>query len=121
MQLLFEASDEGDGEGLGLIRGRVTRLATTRIPHMGWSPIEPIEPDEWASAGRPCPSAVYYAHSFACRPIDSAVVLATTTIDGDRFPAIVRAKRAIGCQFHPEKSSDEGVRLLGVLACEVIA
>ncbi len=121
MQLLFEGSDEGEGLGIGVLAGRVTKLRTPRAPHMGWSPIEPASAEEWQRAERPLPSAVYYAHSFACRPTSDESIVATTTIEGDRFPAIVRSRNAIGCQFHPEKSSDEGVALLGALVREVLA
>lgn len=115
MQLLFDASDEGEGEGLGVFAGRVTRLKTPRTPHMGWSP---IVPDAGAPAW-PWPSSVYYAHSFACRAVDARDVVATTTLEGDTFPAVVRKHRAVGCQFHPEKSSREGVALLGAILREV--
>lgn len=115
MQLLFESSEEGDGEGLGLFAGRVTKLRSPRTPHMGWSPIRPAEggPD-W-----PWPAAVYYAHSFACRAGDPRDVVATTSLEGDTFPALVRRGNVVGCQFHPEKSSREGVALLGAIVREV--
>jgi len=59
----------------------------------------------------PLPIA-YYANSFVCRPEDSSTVIAWSEHEGDRFPAAVRAGSAIGVQFHPEKSSTAGVRLL---------
>jgi glutamine amidotransferase len=58
------------------------------------------------------PTSVYFAHSYACRPVDPSVVLAETTLEGDTFPAIVRTGNCVGFQFHPEKSSHEGVELL---------
>ncbi len=115
MQLLFESSEEGEGEGLGVFEGRVTRLGTTRSPHMGWSPLAP-------SGGAPAwawPPAVYYAHSFACRPARGDVVLATTDLVEDRVVAVVRRDRVVGCQFHPEKSSREGVALLASILREI--
>ena len=116
MQLLFEGSDEGPGAGLGVVAGRVTRLSTPRTPHTGWSPIAPAS--NWP-AGWPVPGAVYYAHSFACRPAHADSTLASTTVVGDRFPAIVRAARAVGMQFHPEKSSDEGAALLAAVLATI--
>jgi glutamine amidotransferase len=110
MQLLFESSEEAAGEGLGFFAGPVTRLAARRTPHMGWSHLERGQLDV------PLPEAVYYAHSFACRPTEEGVVLATSTVEEDRFAAMVRKKQTIGCQFHPEKSSRPGVELLGALA-----
>jgi glutamine amidotransferase len=116
MQLFFDESDEGPGRGLGVMSGRVTRLRTARLPHMGWSPVLPRP----GAPAWPWPSAVYYAHSFAVRPADPAVVLAETELDGDRFPAIVRAGSTVGCQFHPEKSSAEGTSLLGAIVRSVV-
>lgn len=112
MQLLFEASDEGDGAGLGVIEGRVERLRAMRVPQIGWNSVEP-EPTHASSVAPP--SMVYYANSFACRPVDQSVVVAWTTHEADRFPAVVRAGTAVGVQFHPEKSSADGVRFLRAL------
>jgi glutamine amidotransferase len=109
MQLLFDASDEGAGEGLGIIPGRVSRLTATRVPQIGWNalldardPLLELAPIEMA----------YYANSFVCRPIDDSSVVAWSEHESDRFPAVVRAGTALGVQFHPEKSSAAGVRFL---------
>ena len=110
MQLLFDASDEGGGAGLGVIPGRVTRLEAQRVPQIGWNDVIPMD-DEPLFAEAPLPIA-YYANSFVCRPADERAVIAWTTHEGDRFPAAVRAGRAVGVQFHPEKSSAQGVRFL---------
>jgi glutamine amidotransferase len=110
MQLLFDGSDEGTGEGLGVIPGRVTRLRAVRVPQIGWNGVEPL-PNEPLFAEAPVPM-VYYANSYVCRPADPRVVTAWTEHEGDRFPAAVRAGRAVGVQFHPEKSSMQGVRFL---------
>jgi imidazole glycerol-phosphate synthase subunit HisH len=110
MQLLFDASDEGVGSGLGVIPGRVGRLRAARVPQIGWNAIEPVGTDELFAAA-PLPMA-YYANSFVCRPHDASFVTAWTQHEDDRFPAVVRAGRAIGVQFHPEKSSAPGLRFL---------
>ena len=110
MQLLFDASDEGDGAGLGIIPGRVTRLAAKRVPQIGWNGVDPCDDDRLFAAA-PLPIA-YYANSFVCRPNDEHFVTAWTTHESDRFPAAVRAGSAVGVQFHPEKSSSDGVRFL---------
>jgi glutamine amidotransferase len=110
MQLLFDGSDEGEGEGLGVIHGRVTRLRAVRVPQIGWNGVEPV-PSEPLFTAAPLPM-VYYANSYVCRPADVDVVTAWTEHEGDRFPAAVRAGRAVGVQFHPEKSSVHGVRFL---------
>ena len=110
MQLLFDASEEGGGAGLGVIPGRVTRLEARRVPQIGWNDVIPRD-NEPLFAEAPLPLA-YYANSFVCRPADERAVIAWTTHEGDRFPAAVRVGRAVGVQFHPEKSSIHGVRFL---------
>jgi len=115
MQLLLDSSEEGEGGGLGLIAGRVERLKARRVPHIGWSPVEPA-PDP-ALARAPLPLA-YFAHSFACRPTSMAAITAWSRHEDDRFPAMVRHGRTVGVQFHPEKSSRDGVRFLAGLVAE---
>ncbi len=102
MQLLFDESDEAPGPGLGVIAGRVTRLRAARVPQIGWNRVE------WEGGA---PSMAYYANSYVCRP-ERASVVAWSEYEGDRFPAAVRAANCLGVQFHPEKSSWDGVRLL---------
>jgi glutamine amidotransferase len=109
MQLLFDASDEGDGDGLGLIPGRVSRLQAARVPQIGWNAVEDAHDPLFDAA--PLPIA-YYANSFVCRPEDPSSVIAWSEHEGDRFPAAVRAGAAVGVQFHPEKSSANGVQFL---------
>ena len=115
MQLLFDASDEGEGRGLGVIAGRVTRVAARRVPHIGWNAVEDARDPALASSGLSVP---YYANSYACRVEDEGVATAWCTHERDRFPAIVRAARAVGTQFHPEKSGDVGVAFLAALVRE---
>jgi imidazole glycerol-phosphate synthase subunit HisH len=110
MQLLFDASEEDGltpGRGLSVLDGTVTRLKTRRVPHIGWSRLE--------GDGH----AMYFAHSFACRPVDASVVTAWARHHDERFPAAVRHGRIAGVQFHPEKSSGDGLALLEALVREV--
>jgi glutamine amidotransferase len=110
MQLLFDESEEGGGKGLGIIAGKVTRLRAERVPQIGWNEIayEGVDPlFEVAPL-----SVAYYANSFVCRPTVDASVIAWSTHEGDRFPAAVRAGGTVGVQFHPEKSSRDGVNFL---------
>jgi len=112
MQLLFDGGDEGVGEGLGVIPGRVTRLEAPRVPHIGWNRIELPERATDPLLVRAPLDYVYYAHSYACRPADAGAAVAWSRHDDDRFAAAVRHGTAFGVQFHPEKSSRPGVRFL---------
>jgi glutamine amidotransferase len=114
MQLLFDDSDElGRGDGLGLIPGTVTRLQTggLRVPHIGWNEVRFERPSpltaDLPGAGAP----FYHVHSYAARPSDPDTVLGTTEY-GERFATIVSHGSVSGVQFHPEKSSRDGLRML---------
>lgn len=109
MQLLFDGSDEGVGDGLGVFAGRVTRLDATRLPQIGWNALDEVR-DPVLEASRL--DIAYYANSFACRPLDTDAVIAWSTHERDRFPAAVRRGACVGVQFHPEKSSAPGVRFV---------
>jgi imidazole glycerol-phosphate synthase subunit HisH len=106
MQLLCAASDEGAGEGLGVVAGRVRKLRARRVPQIGWNTVE------WAEAEDGLPIA-YYANSYVLGidPQDPCV-LATSRHESDRFAAVVRVANTIGMQYHPEKSSSAGVTAL---------
>lgn len=106
MQLLFESSEEGEGEGLGLVPGRIRRLVARRVPHMGWNRVR------WSRAVGAAPDAFYFANGLAARP-DTPGTIATTRHDEAMFAAAVATARTLGLQFHPEKSGPEGVRWLG--------
>jgi glutamine amidotransferase len=110
MQLLFGESEEGSGEGMGAIPGRVRRLRARRVPHMGWNAVQPVAADPlFHSLAEP---TVYFANSYVVEPEDADTVIAWTTYDDDRFPAAVRRFRTWGVQFHPEKSDVDGLRIL---------
>ena len=109
MQLLFDRSDEGPGAGLGLVAGRVTRVKARRVPHIGWNALEEAEDPLFERA--PLEMA-YYANSYVCQPCDRDVVIAWSRHEEDRFAAAVRCGRTVGVQFHPEKSSEAGVRFI---------
>ena len=116
MQLLFDASEEGPGEGLGVLPGQVTKLRARRIPQIGWNTLEEASDPLFERA--PLPIA-YFANGYACRPEEPGCVTAWSTHEGDRFPAAVRRGSVLGVQFHPEKSSSAGVRFLGAFLDEV--
>jgi glutamine amidotransferase len=106
MQLLFHASAESAGRGIGFIPGKVTRLRTPKVPHMGWNNIE------WRPNANGQKSAdlttAYFANAYVCQPEDESPILAWTTHQNERFASIVRRVNTVGVQFHPEKSSFAG-------------
>ena len=113
MQLLFERSVELEPcEGLGLLRGDVRPLdaAGERVPHIGWN-VARFERASRLNAGLPAETAFYHVHSFAPHPADPDDVLATAEY-GERFVTAVARENVFGVQFHPEKSSTAGLRLL---------
>jgi len=116
MQMLFDRSVEGAGAGLGFIPGTVTRIAARRAPHIGWNTLDEANDPLFAVA--PLPIA-YFANGYVCRPTSEASVIAWTTHEDDRFAAAVRRGSTVGVQFHPEKSSDAGVRFVHAFLDEV--
>ena len=111
MQLLFESSDEGDVECLGLLPGRVTKMQAhpgLRVPHIGWNRLQPLRDDPLLT-GMEVDASAYFVHSYAA-PV-TVDTLATTT-HGVEFAAVVRRGRCHGAQFHPERSGAIGARLL---------
>ncbi len=118
MQVLFDASDEGGGEGLGVIAGRVDKLHAARVPQIGWNALEMnARRDTLLDASEL--RMAYFANSFVCRPTDPSTVVAWSTHEQDRFPAMVRVGRCTGVQFHPEKSSAAGVSFVHAWLREV--
>ena len=115
MQLLFESSTEHEGApGLAILPGTVTRLQAPRLPHIGWNEVGFERPSKLAE-GLPDAAAFYHVHSFACRPSDPADVVGTSEY-GERFVSVVERGNVMAVQFHPEKSSRDGLRMLGNFA-----
>jgi imidazole glycerol-phosphate synthase subunit HisH len=115
MQLLFERSEElGSTPGLGILPGSVTRLAAPglRIPHIGWNEVRWERPSPLTEGLPGEGSPFYHVHSFAARPAAAEDVVGTTEY-GERFATVVERGAVFGVQFHPEKSSRHGLRLLG--------
>lgn len=112
MQMLFESSDEeGFCEGMGLLRGKIEKIQTTcKLPQIGWNSLQILSPNA-LTAGISDGDYVYFVHSFMANPLDSAD-LACTTDYGVAVPAIVARGTLFGCQFHPEKSGETGLRIL---------
>ena len=110
LQLLFERSEEGSTECLGLLAGDVRRMRGDegiRIPHLGWNRLRPV-------ASHPLVKGldnawVYFVHSYAVAVAGNTLASCT---HGDRFGALVGNGRVFGAQFHPERSGAAGARLL---------
>lgn len=123
LQLLFEVSEEdGEHEGLGVLRGRVVRFqpadAALKVPHMGWNTLE------WAGDDSDSPRflhglgsgcAAYFVHSYYPVPADPADLAATTSY-GDSFCSAVHRGNVSAVQFHPEKSQRVGLTMLANFA-----
>ena len=105
MQILYETSEEGAGDGLGLFKGRVLRLRHPRLPHIGWNSVE--HDGKGLFEGVPPAAFFYFVHSFA--PVEGGVAV---TDYGGPFAAASAAKNAWAVQFHPEKSSEVGARII---------
>ena len=111
MQLLFESSSEHEGaEGLGILPGTVTALESPRLPHIGWNLVT-FERSSALTEGLGDAAAFYHVHSFACRPSDPVDVVGTSEY-GERFVSVVERGNVMAAQFHPEKSSLDGLRML---------
>jgi imidazole glycerol-phosphate synthase subunit HisH len=111
MQLLFESSTEHEGaQGLGILPGTVTQLHSPRLPHIGWNLVT-FERESTLTEGLDRQAAFYHVHSFACRPSDPHDVVGTSEY-GERFVSVVERGNVMATQFHPEKSSRDGLRLL---------
>lgn len=111
MQLLFESSEEGDVECLGLLPGRVAKLQARpglRVPHMGWNRLQPLR-DDPLTAGLEGDATAYFVHGYAA-PVTADTIAACT--HGVEFAAVVRRGHCRGAQFHPERSGAVGARLL---------
>jgi glutamine amidotransferase len=113
MQLLFESSAENEGStGLALLDGVVAPLEANgyKVPHIGWSPVR-WEHGSQLTEGLGEETPFYFVHSFAPRPASDGDVLGTAAY-GERFACAVERPPLYGVQFHPEKSSTAGLKLL---------
>jgi glutamine amidotransferase len=110
-QLLYEGSEEGDVPALGRIAGKARAIAPSPdrpVPHMGWNRLELVREDPLLD-GVADGAFAYFVHGFAC-PVGPETLAETDY--GGPFSAVVRAGNAWGCQFHPERSSAAGARIL---------
>ena len=114
LQLLFESSEETPGvSGLGILKGKILRIPDCdglKIPHMGWNSIE-IKEGSRLFTGIPNQSYVYFVHSYYLKAEEEADVAASTHYSVD-IHASVEHDNIFACQFHPEKSSEVGLKIL---------
>jgi glutamine amidotransferase len=118
-QMLFDASEEGDTPGLGVLPGRVLRFPAARmalpdgsrlkVPHMGWNRVVQDRPHPlWA--GVPDAAFFYFVHSYFVEPADPLLSMGSSD-HGLRFTCVVARDNIFATQFHPEKSAANGLRL----------
>ncbi|MCI8431321.1 MAG: imidazole glycerol phosphate synthase subunit HisH [Lachnospiraceae bacterium] len=114
LQLLFERSDEAPGvKGLGILKGEILRIPDEeglKIPHMGWNSLK-LQNDGRLFCGLETEPYVYFVHSYYLKAEEEQIVKATTRY-GTLIHASVEQDLVFGCQFHPEKSSGTGLRIL---------
>ncbi|MCS7123823.1 MAG: imidazole glycerol phosphate synthase subunit HisH [Candidatus Bathyarchaeota archaeon] len=111
MQLMFQKSEEGPGEGLALLEGENTRLPrSVKVPHMGWNTVVVLKPTALFE-NLESPFYCYFVHSYYPVPSDGGVIYAET-IYGVKFASVVVKQNVFGTQFHPEKSGSAGLKLL---------
>lgn len=111
MQLLFEHSEEGDVDCLGLLPGIVRHMTPAlgiRVPHMGWNQLVPMR-ESALLAGLPERASAYFVHGYAA-PMTADTVAACD--HGGLFTAVVQQGLRCGAQFHPERSAETGARIL---------
>jgi len=112
MHLLMESSEEGGNlKGLGVIEGNVLRFrGVDKVPHMGWNSVELLR-DIPLFEGIGSNQYFYFVHSYHVNPLDNDVVVGVSEY-GYRFPSVIQKGNVYGTQFHPEKSSKIGLKLI---------
>jgi len=114
LQILLDGSEEGQEPGLGIVPGMVRRFRPEpgiTVPHMGWNPLQPVQTalPLWQALPNPW---VYFVHSYYADPADSSVIAATVTHGSQTVTAAIARDNLMAVQFHPEKSSSTGLKIL---------
>lgn len=114
-QLLCEYSEEGDTEGLSLIKGEVVLFPPElkndlKVPHMGWNTLDVVD-DTSLLKGVSESDFFYFVHSYHLQNVEEGATIGTSHY-GVPFPAVIRSNNVMGTQFHPEKSHDAGIVIL---------
>ncbi len=115
LQILFDASEEGTERGLGIVPGMVRRFQSEpnlAIPQMGWNQLELTQPQDELWRDLPPNPYVYFVHSFYVEPQDPSLNSAMVTHGSQTVTAAIARDNLVAVQFHPEKSSDNGLKIL---------
>ncbi|ABM72357.1 Glutamine amidotransferase class-I [Prochlorococcus marinus str. MIT 9515] len=114
LQLLFESSDEGSINGLGIVKGQIKKipqLPNQRIPHVGWCELLPTRKNSLLR-NEELNNWVYFVHSYHAVPSNTDVIAANVSYGSEKLTAIIEQDNLLACQFHPEKSGKTGEKLL---------
>ncbi|HBH45917.1 MAG: imidazole glycerol phosphate synthase, glutamine amidotransferase subunit [Candidatus Jacksonbacteria bacterium RIFOXYC2_FULL_44_29] len=109
MQILFDYSEEGNTQCLGIIKGQVKKITSPnlKVPHIGWNTVK----KQVTRNKKQTDDYFYFVHSYYCIPQDKTSIVALTDYSGE-FCSIVRQNHFYGTQFHPEKSGEAGLKIL---------
>ncbi len=122
LQILFEGSEEGKEPGLGIVPGIVRRFRPQpgiTIPHMGWNQLEVTQPASPLWRQLPFQPWVYFVHSYYVDPTDPQIRAATITHGTQTVTAAIAQNNLTAVQFHPEKSSTNGLQILSNFVAQV--
>ena len=114
LQLLFESSDEGSTNGLGIVEGHIKKipeLSDQRTPHVGWCELIPTSTNSLLKEDE-LNNWVYFVHSYHAVPLKTNLITANVSYGSAKLTAMIEQDNLIACQFHPEKSGKIGEKLL---------
>ena len=114
LQLLFESSDEGKVQGLGIVKGKIQKIpniVNQRIPHVGWCQLLPTKSNTLLELEE-FNNWVYFVHSYHAIPDDNNIIAAQVDYGSEKLTAMIEKDNLLACQFHPEKSGKTGEKLL---------
>tara|TARA_B100000686_G_scaffold343574_1_gene424660 strand:- start:598 stop:1236 length:639 start_codon:yes stop_codon:yes gene_type:complete len=120
MQMLFDKSMEfGETAGLGLIPGEVLRLKSNnkepeKLPYVSWCRIKPLS-NPWNDTilnGIKSDEHMYFVHSYYAKPTNKDNILSVTEFSGSHYCSTVKKGNIYGCQYHPEKSAEKGLKVI---------
>ena len=114
LQLLFESSDEGSINGLGIVKGHIKKipeLSAQRTPHVGGCELIPTSTNSLLKEDE-LNHWVYFVHSYHAVPLKTNLITANVSYGSAKLTAMIEQDNLIACQFHPEKSGKTGEKLL---------